>query len=253
MSKHVLAVLGMAAALAACSEGTGPGAARTVSLTFTSGSAAGPLLSRMGAMDDTIISGSDVLVITRAQLVLREIELKRGNDDLCHTGEGDDDGCEEFETGPMLVDLPLNGSAETVLTIEADTGTYDEIDFELHKPEDDGEAADSAFIAAHPGFDRLTIRVEGTWNGTPFVFTSDVNVEQENELNPPLVITGTSGTNVTLRVDISTWFRNGSGVLVNPDSGNKGGANESVITENIKNSFHAFEDQDGDGDDSDEN
>jgi hypothetical protein len=253
MSKRMLAVLGMAAALAACSDGTGPGAARTASLTFTTGPAGGPLFSRMGVADDTIISGSDVLVITRAQIVLREIELKRENDDVCESGvEGDDDACEEFETGPMLVDLPLGGLAETAITIEADTGTYDEIDFELHKPEDGGDAADAAFLAQNPDFDRISIRVEGTWNGTPFVFTSDVNVEQENELVPPLVITETTGTNVTLRVDLSTWFRNGSGVLVDPASGNKGGQNESVITENIKVSFHAFEDEDRDGDESDE-
>ena len=250
MSKRVLAVLGMAAALAACSEGTGPGDARTVSLTFTSGPAGGPLFSRMGVADDTIVSGSDVLVITRAQIVLREIELKRENDDLCESGvEGDDDGCEEFETGPMLVDLPLGGLAETAITIEADTGTYDEIDFEVHKTEGSGDAA---FITAHPEFAGLSIRVEGTWNGTPFVYTSDLDVEQENELVPPLVITETTGTNVTLRVDISTWFRNGSGVLVDPASGNQGGQNESVIKENIKVSFHAFEDEDRDGDDSDE-
>jgi hypothetical protein len=250
MSKHMVAVLGMAAALAACSDSAGPGAARTVSLTFASGSAGGPLFSRMGVADDTVISGTDTLVITRAQIVLKEIELKRENDDACESaGQGDDDGCEEFEIGPMLVDLPLNGLAETVITIEADTGTFDEIDFEVHKAEGSGDAA---FIAQHPEFDGLSIRVEGRWNGAPFVFESDLDVEQENELVPPLVITETTGTNVTLRVDISTWFRNGSGALVDPATGNLGGANESVIKENIKVSFHAFEDEDRDGDDSDE-
>lgn len=250
MSKRMVAVLGMAAALAACGDGTGPGAPRTVSLTFSTGAPGGPLFSRLGVADDTIISGSDVLVITRAQIVLREIELKREDDDVCDSsGPGDDDGCEEFEIGPLLVDLPLNGGAETAITIEADTGTYDEIDFEVHKAEGGGDAA---FIAQHPEFDGLSIRVEGTWNGTPFVFESDLDVEQENELVPPLVITETTGTNVTLRVDLSTWFRNGSGALVDPATGNTGGANESVIKENIKVSFHAFEDEDRDGDDSDE-
>jgi hypothetical protein len=247
MSRQLLAVMGMAAALAACSD-TGP-SARTVSLTFATGAAGGPLLSRMGVASDTIVSGSDVLVITRAQVVLREIELKRENDDLCDVGTSDDDGCEEFETGPMLVDLPLNGLAETVITIDADTGTYDEIDFEVHKTEGSGDAT---FIAENPDFDGLSIRVEGTWNGTPFVYTSDLDVEQENELLPPLVITETTGTNVTLRVDIATWFRNESGALVDPATGNLGGQNESIIKENIKVSFHAFEDEDRDGDDSDE-
>jgi hypothetical protein len=199
----------------------------------------------MGVADDTITSGTDTLIITSAQIVLREIELKRENDDLCETGTNDDDGCEEFETGPMLVDLPLNGAVETAITIEANPGTYDRIDFEVHKTEGSGDAA---LIADHPEFDGLSIRVEGTWNGTPFVYTSDLDVEQENVLPAPLVVTETSGTNVTLQVDISTWFRNQSGVLVDPATGNPGGQNESIIKENIKASFHAYEDEDRDGD-----
>ena len=247
MSKRKLAVLGMAAALAACSDGTGPGAARTVSLTFTTGAAGGPLLSRMGVADDTITSGADTLIITSARIVLREIELKAVNDDACDVGMNDDDGCEEFETGPMLVDLPLNGAAQTAITIEATPGSYDRIDFEVHKTEG---AGDAAFIADNPEFDGLSIRVEGTWNGTPFVYTSDLDVEQENQLTAPLVVSDNAGTNVTLRVDISTWFRDQNGVLVDPASGNLGGQNESIVKENIKVSFHAFEDVDRDGSES---
>jgi hypothetical protein len=41
-------------------------------------------------------------------------------------------------------------------------------------------------------------------------------------------------------------------VLVDPNTANKGGQNESVVKENIKTSFKAFEDEDRDGDDSDE-
>ena len=253
MSTRLLAMLGMAAAVAACTDGTGPGSARTVSLTFSTAANGAPLLSRMGVEDDTLISGSDVLVITSAQVVLREIELKRDDDDACdRRGQSDDDDCEEFEIGPMLVDLPLGGATETVLTIPIDTGTYDEIEFEVHKPEDDGAAADQAFVAQHPDFDRVSIRVEGTWNGTPFVFTTDLNVEQEIDLVPPLVVTEGTGTNVTLRVDLDRWFRNQSGALVDPASANQGGQNENLVKDNIKDSFEAFEDEDRDGDDRDE-
>lgn len=248
-TKMLAAALGMAAALAACSDGTGPGAARTVSLTFATGSGAGPLLSRMGTQDDTFTSGSDVLVVSRAQVVLREIELKRDDTDLCQAGDSDDDGCEEFETGSMVVDLPLNGTTATAITIAADPGRYDRIDFEVHKAEGSGDAE---LIADNPEFDGLSIRVEGEWNGTPFVFTSDLDVEQENRLTNALVVTDNTSTNVTLRVDLSTWFRDQSGALVDPASANKGGANESIVKENIKVSFKAFEDRDRDGDDSDE-
>ncbi|MDH3495592.1 MAG: hypothetical protein OER21_02410 [Gemmatimonadota bacterium] len=246
--RKILAVLGMATLAAACSD-VGPGGARTVSLSFTTGSGAAPLFSSTGVADDVFTSGSDVLVISQAQVVLREIELKRENNDVCDAGMNDDDGCEEFETGPMLVNLPLGGAVTTEVTIAIEPGTYDRIDFEVHKTEGSGDAA---FIAANPQFDGLSIRVEGTWNGTTFVYTSDLDVEQENRLVQPLLIDAAGPTNVTLRVDLSTWFRNQSGVLVDPASANKGGANESIVKENVKNSFKAFEDRDRDGDDSDE-
>ena len=242
----------LAAAAAACGDGTGPGSDGTVSLSFTT-DAGGPAaqLSRAGMLDDTITVGSDVLVITGAQIVLGEIELKREDDDGCESlGMDDDDGCEEFSTGMMLVELPLNGQVATEITIAPDSGTYDEIDFEIEKPESGGD--DEAFLAQHPDFDGVSIRVQGTFNGEPFTYESDLDVEQENDIVPPLVITDTSvGTNVTLRVDLAAWFRNGA-ALVDPESANKGGANEGVVKENIKNSFRAYEDEDRDGDDSDE-
>ena len=150
----------------------------------------------------------------------------------------------------MLVSLPLNGQVNTAITIAPDTGVYDEIDFELHKPESGGD--DGAFLSQHPDFDGVSIRVRGTWNGQSFTYESDLDVEQEQELADPIVVSDTTtSTNVTLVVDIRTWFRVG-GVVVDPRTANKGGQNESVVKENIKNSFKAFEDRDRDGDDSDE-
>jgi hypothetical protein len=250
--KRVFPVIAAAALAAACSDGTGPGSDGTVSLSFvtaTGGSAA--QFSRAGMLDDTITAGDDVIVITRAQIVLREIELEREDDDGCESlGMDDDDGCEEFETGPMLLDLPLNGQVATAITIAPDTGVYDEIEFEVHKPEDDGD--DDAFLAQHPDFNGVSIRVQGTFNGEPFTYESDLDVEQEYDLVPPLVITdATAGTNVTIHVDLAAWFRNGAS-LVDPRTANKGGANEGIVKENIKVSFKAFEDEDCDGDDSDE-
>ena len=98
-----------------------------------------------------------------------------------------------------------------------------------------------------------SIRVQGTFNGAPFTYETDLNVKQELNLSPPLMIDNATGTtNVTVRIDLDAWFRDGSGNLVNPGSGNKGGANEGLIKENIKQSMEAFEDEDRDGDDSDE-
>jgi len=250
-SMRLLSVTALAA-LAACSNGTGPGADGTVSLSFTTNPAtAGAQFSSTGMLDDTIVSGSDVIVITRAQIVLKNIELKLENDDGCEAlGMNDDDGCEEFSTGAMLLDLPLNGQVATEITIAPAPGTYDEVDFEVHKPESGGD--DGALLSQYPDFDGVSIRVQGTFNGDPFMYESDLDVEQENQLADPLVVTDTTtATNVTMSVNLDAWFRNGT-ALVDPRTANKGGQNESLVKENIKKSFRAYEDQDRDGDDSDE-
>lgn len=234
------------ASLTACSEGTGPGAEGTgrvrLSLTTGPGASGGPAM----AASETYTVGGTTLVLSRVQLVLREIELKRTEDSTTCSDDsegGSDDNCEEIEFGPILLDLPLNGSVSQVVTVEADTGTYRELEFEVHKPEDDGE--DAAFLAQHPDFRRVSIRVEGTWNGTPFVFLSDLEVEQELDLVPPLRIEAAGNTDLTLRVDLRSWFLNSGGTaLINPATANQGQSAEGLVKENITRSFEAFENDD---------
>jgi hypothetical protein len=90
------------------------------------------------------------------------------------------------------------------------------------------------------------------FNGASFTYESDLEVEQELELVPSLLVSDDVSTNVTIFVDIDTWFRSAGGALLDPETGNQGGTNESQIEENIKQSLKAFEDEDGDGNDSDD-
>ncbi|HSE27838.1 MAG TPA: hypothetical protein VLA95_06375 [Gemmatimonadales bacterium] len=236
-------------AVAACNDGgngTGPDGRSQVSLSLVTEPPAAPGLS----LDQTVTVGEDVLVLSTAQLVLKEIEFERAesssdcSDDL---PDGDDD-CEELEVGPILVDLPLGTGVAQEFMVAVDTGHYDELEFVIHKPEDDGDAADVAFLAAHPDFAGVSIRVTGTFNGTPFTYETDLDVEQEHDLVPALVVAESGTTNVTLMVDVSTWFLDeAKTALVDPATANKGGANESIVKENIKQSVEAFEDDDSDG------
>ncbi len=255
MKSAVWTVLGAAVLASACSDATGISGNGTnrVSLSLATRVGAGPAATSsamfMVAATDTLSDGQNELFFTKVELVLREIELERINHDSCDSTAVDDGGCEEFETGPTLLDLPLGGQVEQVIAIEADTGTYDEIEFELHKVSSD-DPEDAAFRAAFPDMVDKTIRVQGFYNGQPFTYENDINDEQEYDLIPPLVVDEiASSVNVTLLIDLAAWFVDGSGVLVNPQTGNKGGANESLINENIKHSFEAFEDNDRDGGD----
>jgi hypothetical protein len=187
-------------------------------------------------------------VLDRVELVLKEIELKRVEsydcDDDRRGGRGSDDACEELVLGPLLLDLPLTGVPARIVTVDADTGTFREVEFKVHKPEDD--PGDRAFLDAHPEFRRVSIRVRGRYDGQTFVYLTDLGAEQEYDLVPPLVVREGTATNLTLTVDLARWFLV-NGQLVNPLLGLKGQPLESPIKENIKRSFEVFEDRDRDG------
>ncbi|HSE47385.1 MAG TPA: hypothetical protein VLA89_18970 [Gemmatimonadales bacterium] len=267
-SVSALAVL-TAAGLLACSEGTGPG--NKTQISFNVATSAGPA-ANLQSVSDTVVGGPNTLVLDQVGLVLRDIRFKRLNDDVCegdseqsgdiavrpmsHDGgengdDGNQDACETVNAGPFLLDLPLGSGVEKIFSVAVDTGTFDELRIRLHKPEDDGtDPADVAFLAAHPDFASISIRATGTWNGSPFTFTSDLDADQEMRLDPPLVVTDAgANVDVTLKVDVATWFADGAGGLVDPATAGQSGQNENLVRDNIQQSFDAFQDEDHDGHD----
>lgn len=251
--KHITLILGAALLVAACNDSTGPGSQVGVSLSFTAPmvgaapSSPGMFMS-VAAIDLTDGQGN-TLTLDNVEIVLREIELQRQSATACDALPDNDD-CEKFEAGPVLLDLPLDGSVSTMVTITPDPDAYDEVEFEIHKISVSDEE-DAAFRTAHPDFAGKSIRVQGSFNGQPFTYETDLDVEQEFDLNPPLIVSAdsdpTAGTNVTIMIDVDAWFRDLTGTLVNPQDGNTGGQHESLVKENIKQSIEAFEDHDGDG------
>ena len=266
MKKQLLA-LGIPAAFAlgsvACSDSTTGAVSLTLSTVRPMSPVLAPALAASGsasplrvaaAGDSTIIAvGNDTIILRSVEVVLREIELERVEAADCDSIMDNDD-CEKFEAGPVLAALPLGaGATETVITVNAPPGMYDELEFEIHKT---SLSDDAAFIAAHPAFSEISIRVMGTYSqaGTrsDFVFTSELNVEQEIVLSPPLTVSEGTATNVTLRLDVAAWFLNEAGsALVDPATANKGQPNESVVTNRIHDSVDAFHDDDRDGHDDD--
>lgn len=265
--RHLLPGIVTAGAIlaAACSDGTGPRASVPLSLAFSTRRAPAPPSASVVGGDaasaplsdgpETITEGPNTLIITEVELVLREVELERVEIEDCDAAPVEDE-CEEFETDPFLLDLPLGGGTERVFMVGVAPGDYDEVELELHKPSDD--PADLVFVDLHPDFADISIRVVGTFNGAGFTFISDLNAEQELALDPILSVPAAAGspttpTNLTIRVNLDAWFRDAAGALVDPTTANKGGANENLVRDNIIDSFEGFQDDDADGlDDEDE-
>jgi hypothetical protein len=250
MRSTISLLLAATVIMAACSDPTALEHRGGVAVSFaTQGSAGGApaALNRMSLFDDTLGIGTDTLILTSVEIVLREIELKAVETTDCDI-EPEPAGCEEVEIGPVLVDLPLTPGAQQQFSLDVPAGTYSRIDFEVHKISSD-DPQDAAFRQAHPDLVDKSIRVMGSFNGVGFTFESDLDVEQELTLVPALAVIESADLNVTILVDVDTWFVAAGGSLIDPATANKGGANESEVKENIKDSLHAFEDDDGDGSD----
>lgn len=242
--RYSLTVLAAALALGAIACDSTNTGRQPVTMSFSTKAPALALASDPSvAYNITVTNGGNTLVITKAQLVLRELELKLSTSSTCSTGTVED-SCEEIELGPMLVDLPVTDVVASPISAQVPAGTYREIEFDIRRPGSD--PADVAFVTANPNFNNVSIRLEGTYNGTAFVFTSQLDQEVQIDFNPPVVITG-GNNNVTIAVDIRAWFTNANGTLISPATANPGQPNASIVSEKIKTSLRAFEDDDRSG------
>jgi len=238
--------------MAACESSTGTNQ-RPITLSFASQTDVGTATRASSVANDiTITVGSNTVVITKAQLVIRRLQLEQGDETACVDSDDDapnpDAGeCAEIKTGPILVDLPLNGTADVEVSASVPEGTYHEVHFHIHKPT--SSAADQTFLAANPAFANTSIRVEGTFNGQPFVYTSDLTANVNLEFDPPIVIDA-DNKNVTVQVSLNSWFKV-NGQVIDPRTANKGGANESAVANNIRLSLRAYKDDDHDGNEDD--
>lgn len=236
------------ATLPGCGSDTTGTNTKTVQLAFTagaSGAAATP-----GMSPDVTIGTSGDLVLSKVQVVLDKIELNESEGTSCVAeieDSGDehresDEDCEDIAREPVLIDIPVDAAAHTVLSVPLTPGTYHSLEAKLEP------SHETAFNANNPNVAGKSVRVEGTFKGRPFVFTSALRASLEMEFNPPLVIDAAT-TNATVSIDVAKWFLDRNGAVIDPTTATAGSESLSRIEDNIRRSFHAFEDDDRSGDD----
>ena len=230
--------LGLVALAAGCSDSD----MGEVRLQLASHSAASAIAGAAGQL--VISAGDDEIVLDQVGLVLRKVRLDGPPTASCpEDGEGDS-RCAELRLGPVLFDLPLEEGAETILDATVPVGSYTGLKFQLHRPTNANEDAD--FVAEHPEYEGISIRVVGSYNGTPFTFASDLTVVEDVDFAGPAEVNAEEELPVTLLVDVAGWFASGDGGLLNPAEANDGGPLESVVEQQIRQSFRAFRDGNAD-------
>jgi hypothetical protein len=81
-----------------------------------------------------------------------------------------------------------------------------------------------------------------------FDFVAPVRAKLELEFDPPLVIDATT-TNATISLNVAKWFLDSAGNVIDPTTATPGSASLEQIENNIRRSFHAFEDDHERGED----
>jgi hypothetical protein len=238
MSARKLLALPLALfALSACGDSpTGGGSGATpVAIRFGVGGLAASLSLEPGGAraqqgDQLSVTGANgTLAITDLRMIVAEFEVK-GDDDVnpCERNGGVDD-CDDFEAGPLFVDVPLSGSEVTVSTGEIPPGTYREVEFEVEDLDDDEEnPAEAARIQALLQQVRAqfndwprdaSMLVVGTFTPTggqprPFRVFIEAEIEVEVRLAPPLVIDAASASrDVSILLNLPSIFRVDGNVL----------------------------------------
>ena len=236
--------------LAACSSDLTGGNRHPVQLSFTTNATVTGAANRVAA--DLIAGPAGELVLQRVQLVFRKIELDRvGTANCVGDADSDDDDrpnmgeeCEDVSRDPLLVDVPVDDALHPVINIPLAAGTFSELEAKLAPAKDKS----TDFNTANPNLVGKSVRVEGTFKGTPFVFTSRVRAKLEMEFDPPLVIDATT-KNATVAINVRNWFLFSNGDVIDPITAAPGSFNLQRIENNIRRSFHAFEDDHERGED----
>ncbi|HEV2018149.1 MAG TPA: hypothetical protein VGQ98_07545 [Gemmatimonadaceae bacterium] len=235
---------------------------RLVQFSFTTHVAAAPGSS--GPASDQTVDAAGNLVLSRVQLVFRKLELDSDGamdcvGDVQINDEADDDHgrneeeCEAVSRDPIFVDMDIPDDGTLKLTpmipVPLAKGTFSQLEAKL------GPAKDkfTDFNATHPELVGNSVRVQGKikHNGelVDFDFHARVRAKLEMELDPPLIVDGITPTNATVSIDVSKWFLDSSGSVIDPTTATPGSRALEQIENNIRRSFHAFEDDHERGED----
>jgi hypothetical protein len=237
------------AALVSCADSTKPAANNQVSLSFTTAPAAGASFS--SSADVAPAPTTDKIEITSAQVVLARMELQStGASCTSEAAAGDDDhnehDCAELNVGPTIVSLPTGSAVTATLEGTIPAGSYSALESRIRPIRADGDhgKASTDFLAKNPDWAGKSLIVKGKLNGTDFTYTGTPRAEFETVFDPPLTV-GTDPVNITVQVDMSKWFLDSTGAVIDPSTTDP--VKQAQIAQNIRRSFRAFRDNDRDG------
>ncbi len=156
----------------------------------------------------------------------------------------DDSDSLNYRTDSFVLNLDMSGGLNTIEAMDIPAGSYNKVSFRVHKPGSGEDVGDDDFYESDSGADRYSVVVKGTYLNSAFTFKSRSTPQQKIKFDPDLVVTDTTTfVNVTLSVDVMSWFVDKNGDNLDPTNED----DESDIDGAIKDSFKGFMDNDKNG------
>lgn len=182
--------------------------------------------------DNNALDDPASINITEAKALITNVKFEKqsnGKDEL-------------HQRGPLVYIFNMNGEVKEMGTQYIIRDNYTKIKFQIHKPEENETLPDPEFMEGTGVNQRYSFIIKGTYNGSSFVYKSkqpaNIVLNFANTENINL-----KTANVTVLFNKLNWFKSGNTDL-NPNDPQ----NESIIDNNIKNSFKkVFRDDNKDG------
>jgi hypothetical protein len=180
------------------------------------------------------VDNAGILILDTVKVLIKDIKLK-----IASSSDTTD-----FNPGPYVLYLNFNTGVNFIGSGYIPVGTYDKVQFDIHKLGSTEPAPDPEF--RDPQGNTFAVVAKGTYNGIPFIFKTDKGAKQKLNFPNALIVT-TTRTNITLQIRPYLWFIDNSNQYMDPADPNKRGEIESNLVSNIKASFKAFKDDNKDG------
>lgn len=219
------------------------------------------------AGDTLTVEGSNgTLVIDDIRFIVEDFELERSETECEGLEDEQEDACEEFESEPFFVDLPLTGDKLNLDTSPIEPGLYEELEFEiddldLDEEDPEEQQGKQALIdqvrSEFPDWpDEVSMVITGSFisnegDTAAFKTFAEAEVEIELEFNPPLEV-GENTVNDLIRVNINPvrWFLRPDGTVIDLSQHDFESTGQILEFEvEIENGFESIETDDDDNDD----
>lgn len=179
------------------------------------------------------IKGSNgTLKVTDIHFIVDNFELEKA-DAACadQKGKMEEDGCEEFESNPLFVNLQLDNQPLKLSTSAVNDGSYTELEFEISdfdadEQENNAELKQLNNLLANiqktfPDWPKsASMVISGTFTSntgqvTEFTTYAEAEVSIEIQFNQPLEIQAGTGNKLTVKVNPEKWFKRNDGTVIN--------------------------------------